>query len=239
MIPDKQAVAKSLEAVPGPLPWYGRTSGCRVYALSVELEWIYSDEICGSLLVERSNSRQPSASGCVFGVAKSYTYVKNLPGGRFTLWWQERLRSAMGDVQFRVYDANELGPLDNWRDAWEGRSKNLIGAPETASFSLPSTLQDGINRVCLPAEFTGCQETLVLVNRAASGIDICIWSIDSLNQTICVLPQKWWNQGNRDFGYEWITRVAREQGSGVIVGDGIRMGQFVLDCSGLERWDRT
>jgi hypothetical protein len=49
-----------------------------------------------------------------------------------------------------------------------------------------------------------------------------------------VLPQKWFNGGKYDFGYQWITRVQRDPRTGQIVGEGIRLGNFLLDRSGTE-----
>ena len=40
------------------------------------------------------------------------------------------------------------------------------------------------------------------------------------------------NRGDFDFGYQWITRVARDPKSRHIVGDGIRITPFRLDASG-------
>jgi len=73
----------------------------------------------------------------------------------------------------------------------------------------------------------------IVVNRAITGIDVCICSIDAAKRTILVLPQRWWNETDVDFGYQWITRVSREPLSGLIVGDGIRIRSIVPDDSGL------
>ncbi len=39
----------------------------------------------------------------------------------------------------------------------------------------------------------------------------------------------WWNEGNFDFGYQWITRVAREPATGNLAGDEIRFEPFIMD----------
>jgi hypothetical protein len=234
-IPDKLAIAQTLDDSPGPLPWYGRTAGSRLYSHGLELEWTYSEEIHRSLLIKRTDSGQSGAHLPVFGVAKTYTYVKSLPGDRFSLWWQERSGSAMGAIQFRVYDSAVLHEIHNWRSEGTDASENLIGAPELCTFAITSALDDGLNRVTFPSQFSCDVEILVLVNRIEDGIDICIWSIDTKSQTIFVMPQRWWNNSDADFGYQWITRVAREHISGLIVGDGIRISPFVLDASGTTR----
>ena len=53
-----------------------------------------------------------------------------------------------------------------------------------------------------------------------------------------LLPQKWFNEGNYDFGYQWITRVERNKKTGRIVGEGIRLGNFELDSTSTQigRW---
>jgi len=232
MIPDKLAIARTLDNAPGPLPWYGRTAGNRLYSRDLELEWTYSTEINQSLLVKRTDNAQFSVNVPVFGVAKAYTYVKALSGDRFALWWQERSGSSMGAIQLRVYDSNVLQQIHDWRSGPLVASENLIGAREIAAFSVPSVLDDGLNRVSLPPQFSHNTETHILVNRAAAGIDVCIFSIDTNSQTIFVMPQHWWNKSDVDFAYQWITRVAREPLSGLIVGDGIRVDPFVLDASG-------
>ena len=232
MVPDREAVTSTLEAAPGPLPWYGRSAGDRIYRPGLELEWIYAEDVHQSLLVERSGG---GGIGTVYGVGKIYSYPKSLSAQRFVLWWQKRSPLGMGVIQFRVFDANGLHPIENWHDAWNDESDYLFGAPEITAFSIPSQLDDGVNSVALPEEFTLADEMLILVNRAATGIDICIWRIDPGRRQIVVLPQRWWNEGDADFDYQWITRVATEPRSGRIVGDGIRISPFVLDVSGLNR----
>ena len=44
-------------------------------------------------------------------------------------------------------------------------------------------------------------------------------------------PQDWFNAGGFDYGYEWVTRVARDPRTGKVHGDGIRIGPFVLDAT--------
>jgi len=46
-----------------------------------------------------------------------------------------------------------------------------------------------------------------------------------------VYPQDWFNHGNFDFGYQWLTRIARDTETGEITGDGIRIELFALDDS--------
>jgi hypothetical protein len=237
MIPDKRAIAQILDNAPGPLPWYGRTAGNRLYSGGLEFEWSYSEEIHQSLLVKRNHGEQFVTDIPVFGVAKMYTYVKAISADRFALWWQRKAASGRSEVQFRVYNSTALRQIDDWRGGLPEAVENLIGASEISTFAIPATLDDGLNCVALPRPFSRDSEILVLVNRATVGMDICIWSIDTKSQTVFVMPQQWWNKSDADFGYQWISRVARDALSGLIVGDGVRIDPFVLDASGLKRGD--
>ena len=48
-----------------------------------------------------------------------------------------------------------------------------------------------------------------------------------------VLPQKWFTGDAFDLGYQWITRVVRDSRTGRLVGDGIRISDFVLAADGM------
>jgi hypothetical protein len=47
-----------------------------------------------------------------------------------------------------------------------------------------------------------------------------------------VWPLDWWNNGDFDFGYEWITHVARDPATKNIVGAGVRIYPFMMDPRG-------
>ena len=51
-----------------------------------------------------------------------------------------------------------------------------------------------------------------------------------------IYPQEWFNKGKFDFDYQWVTKIGREPTSGEIVGEGVRIGSFVLskDYSGIK-----
>jgi hypothetical protein len=66
-----------------------------------------------------------------------------------------------------------------------------------------------------------------------------VWVVDARSGTIDVIPQDWFSDGEFDFGYPWVTRIARDPETGRLVGEGIRMGFFRLDASNraVERWE--
>ena len=70
---------------------------------------------------------------------------------------------------------------------------------------------------------------------------LTIWIIRPRDRTVDVVPQDWFNQGNYDFAYQGVRRVARDSNSGRIVGEGVRLDAFVLDESNrrVAKWLRS
>ena len=99
----------------------------------------------------------------------------------------------------------------------------------------------GENIVLSPPSFQRCGEVLVLAGlgkaASASPINIAVLAFDFAKQRVTCLPQDWFNESDVDFGYQWITRVWRDQ-KGRLRGDGIRMDPFRLDGAGRHRDDR-
>ena len=80
-----------------------------------------------------------------------------------------------------------------------------------------------------PNAFADVGEILVL--SAPQPNQLCLWIVDTRSARVSVFPQDWWNRADLDFGYQWVTRVARDPNTGKIVGEGIRIQPFVLDSS--------
>jgi len=133
------------------------------------------------------------------------------------------------------------GPAQNLRDqkakvAYEG------GAPSV--FEARTNVGAGVYPISAPEPFLGLPEILVLADcgaEASNHVDTmsqAIFAFDFKGGQVTVLPQRWFNEGSYDFGYQWITRVQREPASGRIVGEGIRLGNFRLDRSAtqVEEW---
>ena len=68
-----------------------------------------------------------------------------------------------------------------------------------------------------------------------------IFAFNFKTATVEVIPQDWFNNGQYDFGYQWITRVGRDSKTKRIFGEGIRLGFFRLDETGrnIEKWLRN
>jgi hypothetical protein len=169
-----------------------------------------------------------------------------LAANRLLLWTPEaKPRPQKPEtVVFQFHDLDALMPLRDVRAACEQISGGLVStvsvAPPLDQFGLSIKLGAGSHAIALPEWITAIGELLVLIDGpdgAWDRGDRRIWSIRPDRGELIVLPQDWFNNGSHDFGYEWITRVARDD-SGRIIGDGVRIGPFRLDETGrqLDTW---
>lgn len=105
------------------------------------------------------------------------------------------------------------------------------------NFEFDTALSPGRHALDLPPNFLRVPEIYIISDNPflPAGRSICSYCIYVVNPdqgTVEVLAQDWFNEGDVDFGYQWITRVAREPTTGRLVGDGIRIDCFVLDETG-------
>jgi hypothetical protein len=155
--------------------------------------------------------------------------------GNLGLWYpkNERLKFFIfHPSDLKVFAAEEL--LANKKA--EGF---FCHAEPIESFELSSALREGIHQQALPQDFP--DELLVVSERPAATSDVASCSIFLLNtrqHTVSVYPQRWFTGDRFDLGYQWITRVCRDPESNRIIGDGVRIGSFLLDASNcnLDRW---
>ena len=61
--------------------------------------------------------------------------------------------------------------------------------------------------------------------------NLALMHLNPVQGTLQLYPQDWFNDAPIDFGYQWVTRVARDPKTGRIHGDGIRIDPFTLDMS--------
>jgi hypothetical protein len=141
--------------------------------------------------------------------------------------------SIIADVHFVVLELDRLDVIhDTSRVQQQVREQRL---PFTVA---DSSLESVAPVISIPARSSGdlvitgslnglneCDELLFFVH--ADGTRL--WTLKPKDGMLTVAPQDWFNKGDFDRGYQWPTRVARDPHSGAIVGDGIRIGTFILD----------
>lgn len=171
-------------------------------------------------------------------------YARFLDNGRVLLWREEAEKDAK-QITFTDFKFSDLSPIANPVEAarqMRGNKSKAFGIDASKSKNFACFLDAGEHPIDSPSEWAEFEETLVLSDHApgSNGYDImhrAIFAFDWIGKKITVIPQDWFNNGKYDFGYQGITRVARRE-SGVITGEGIRLGFFELDDTGrnVRKW---
>ena len=186
-----------------------------------------------------------TVGGDVLAVADFHCYVRGFGAGRLLVWYAEE--EGPGDLprrlmRFRTFDSERLRPIGDVAAVMArlGPADRFgVKAGELTSVALSTALDDGVHQVSMPPEMAEAGELLVLAHSTADGrredeaevMHRRLWILDAARGRLEIVPQDWFNNGAYDFGYQWVTRVARLPQSGDIVGEGIRLGVFRLDAS--------
>lgn len=214
-------------ATPGPSPWYLRQPGA---PCAEGFRW------------EQHKSGMTVLTGPRGTVAALgfQNYVLRLDPATLLIWFQRpgKRRLPSCPVQLLLVKPADLAPLDCDLDrldlAEEGVSLVLGSAP-IAECSLDTTRVDQEIAVEFPSLLRTLEEILILCSSSAIRTepdwtgDLALMIARPRDRTYRLYPQDWYNDWNTDFGYQWVTRVARNPKTGRIHGDGMRIGAFVLD----------
>ena len=228
-------VARAISQAPGPSPWY--------YSQQPPLSSDAGPLIWKQLPTERSvGVGLVDAQGDYRLVLGYYSYAMPISRSRILVWYEagEPPHPMIG-IAASILEIADLSPLEKKTvEARRPRShapKLIFNGGQVASTTIPASLKTGLNRFVFPAAFKNLPETLMLGDNSSipgTGMKRSIYCLRPNEEDIEVLPQDWFNLGNFDFGYQWITKVVRDPQSGRIVGTGIRLKSFVLDESGRQ-----
>ncbi len=161
------------------------------------------------------------------------------------LFWWENETGPERTLEFRAIRIAELTPIPHPATAareMRVQRDRVCGLPAYEGFSYPVFQAPGNHQVTSPDLFTKFHESIALSDYqpGANGFDRmyrAVFVFDWLKRSVEVTPQDWFNQGNYDFGYQWISRMCRLN-NGRLAGDGVRLGTFELDATGrqIARW---
>lgn len=220
---------KPLRLAIGPSPW----AFCNRSAVVQGITYRFRDTTLADKTLAGMTSLQ-DASETTLLLLDFGCYARILDDGTVLLWRQSGENEACRIV-FDCFHLSSLRPVsDSQTTAAEIRQRKLGTAPlhSPQHWEFSSRLEAGVHGFSLPYDWTRFEETLVLADHdRANGYEKmarAIFAFDWRKQQVQVFPQDWFNEGNYDFGYQWITRVAR-CANGCIVGDGVRLGRFELD----------
>ena len=109
-----------------------------------------------------------------------------------------------------------------------------------ATVDLPTAWSHGRYQFSFPNEMRFVQEMFILVHTNPPGESQetrpkpheAIYRVKPADGTVNVIPLDWYNHGDFDFGYEWVTQVALDSVTGKIVGNGVRLSPFLMEPDG-------
>jgi hypothetical protein len=239
--PRAPSARATLQRVPGPSPWYLERPGTEIERASGQLRW----RSAGNAPLAAGKSLLQTNAGETVAVTDFQCYVQPLSRHRVLVWYAAEAGEGAAvrrTIQFRIVRSDELRPIRDLPNAFArlGKASRFYAeAGDVANVAVSTALSDGAHRVALPEEFKDIGELLVLAHSTSEGraenhfdtMHLRLWILDTAAGRLKIVPQDWFNLGPYDFGYQWVTRMARLPDTGDIVGEGIRLGLFRLDPS--------
>ncbi len=173
-----------------------------------------------------------------------YNYVMRLDSSKLLIW-NQRNEADNQDTSPVHLVVIQPGLLTSFGDNLEGavsRMQRAVGVrlaltdpPPVSMYLNTGVIDENISAV-FPKELQAIDELLILCNSSAISA-----RNDGINANLALLvarpqqssyqlfPQDWFNSSDLDFGYQWVTRVARDPQTGRVRGEGFRIAPFELD----------
>jgi hypothetical protein len=239
---DLHLVKASLAEAIGPAPWYLTDRPCPLTHNGNPLSWHEPDPYSPfgphTLLADESD---------VYLAVRTPTVTGVLEGNRIVI---AHRRKSPPTLALHFIEADVLRPITHYTECAEtliSEEARFYLNPETpvTTVLLPRRIQPGTHLMRFPKALGDISEFLVVSyldidpntpeNRQAA-----VFCVNPILNQVQIISLGWYNNGEeyRHDGTQWITRAAREPLSGRIVGEGIRIGQFVLnqENSSVEEW---
>lgn len=223
------------DGVPGPTPWYSRPGNSTVEGF----HW----EQTGGV------TRLVDDAGGVVAILGYYNYVMKLNSSTLLIWNQKTERESEAErtppVHLVVIQPSLLSrfgdQLESVASRMEGAGRGarlaLMEPPAVSTYLRTDVIEPNISAV-FPKELHSVDELLILCDSSAippraDGINanLALLVAKPKQSVYQLYPQDWFNSSDLDFGYQWITRVARDPQNGRVHGEGFRLTPFELDDS--------
>ena len=207
---------------PGPTPWYVDTSTQPLPGFA----WQSAGDSGKILLVGRNG---PVA------ILNFYNYVMALDQSSLLIWHQEAGDGiSPGPVRLLIIRPALLKALEDLDSKLEAMSRTgpgpkvIMGGDPCAEIRLPTVGTNDGRRIVFPDQLQSIDELLILCQTAPALNQLALLVANPKRSFYRLYPQDWFNHSDVDFGYQWVTRVARDPVTKQVHGDGIRIAPFVL-----------
>jgi hypothetical protein len=178
----------------------------------------------------------------VVAVLGFYNYVMKMDSSTLLIWNQRGGTELEGTqpVDLVVIRPSLLstfggGLAKETQQMDETGARLALSDPPAASISLKTGVIGADVRFTFPKELEAIEELLILCHSSAISVqgdtnaNLALLVAQPKQSTIRLYPQDWFNSANLDFGYQWVTRVARNPETGRVHGEGFRIDPFELD----------
>jgi hypothetical protein len=227
-----------LNSVPGPSPWYLDNRGLETSG------GLFRWQSAGRKFPGKTVLIAPHAQPVLVLGFQCYVH----PVQRQVLIWHadspdETKCESSREITLLLLNLNYLRPL-KLSEALQQDASIVLDAAWSKLATISLALAEGTHAWSAPPEFGDLPELLILGQSSVdssgqqaspSAMNLCLYVLSAKTATVSVAPQHWFNKGNYDFGYQWPSRVARHPETQEIVGEGVRIGRFVLDQTGKTR----
>jgi len=215
----------AIESAPGPTPWFTHP----VPRGTETLQWRHfnKDALAGIAMLEDG--------GKTFAVCDFQCYLQAFSDERWLIWYRTGSEDMPNTLRVSMFDPTQIAAIKNpLQVATQMRVRKeriAIDGEPLASFDVPCDLAAGGHCILMDEAFKVVPELLTYSRSTAlgprrSGGDSILLQIEPQRNGVTVHPQRWFNEGPHDFGYQWPCIVTREPKSQIIVGYGIRLGTY-------------
>ena len=225
--------ASVFNGIPGPTPWYLRPTDPAV-------EGFHWEQTHGKW-ARRGKTFLVGNVGVV-AVLDFYNYVMRLDPSTLLIWNQRSGSKYEGSppVNLVVVRPSLLPSFGDKLDSeiarmeTEGMRLALSGRPVVAMNLNTGVIGENLT-AAFPKELKAVDELLILCTSSAiarqdgSGANLALLVANPRLSSFSLYPQDWFNSADLDFGYQWVTRIARDPQTGRVRGEGFRIDPFELD----------
>jgi hypothetical protein len=166
-----------------------------------------------------------------------YNYVMTMDESSLLIWHQEAGdRVSTGPVRLLIIRPGLLKPLADLDSKLEAMNRTgpgpkvITGGNPCAEIRLPTVGTNDGRHIVFPEQFQSIDELLILCQTSPTP-QLALLIANPKRSFYRLYPQDWFNSSDVDFGYQWVTRVARDPVTKRVHGDGIRIAPFTLDDS--------